>query len=179
MPNQTYFSLLDKRKSKTLLNIRYLYGLNENVNESILNSYFDLSDQDSLDAYKLQDILVELLVNNTYLAKYRPYHKYRKSFFKSIINTIEKLNNEVNESLYNEYINSMNEQSDADQKNQTYFLIIFSKHGSEEECLDERPIVIEQYSSIIANGTTGLHVWPASFQLIEYFYKNESLLENK
>ena len=176
------FSLLDKRKSKTLLNIRYLYGLNENVNESLLNFYFDLSDQDSqdsLDVYKLQDILVEHLLNNTYLAKYKPYCKYRKSFFKSIITAIEKLNYEVNESLYNEYINSMNEQSDTDQKSQTYFLIIFSKHGSEEECLDEKPIAIEQYSSIIANGTTGLHVWPASFQLIEYFYKNESLLENK
>jgi predicted nicotinamide N-methyase len=39
--------------------------------------------------------------------------------------------------------------------------------------------VIEQNTSIIANGTTGLHAWPACFRMIEYLEENSHLIENK
>ena len=43
----------------------------------------------------------------------------------------------------------------------------------------EPPVVIEQSTTIIANGTTGLHVWPACFHLISYLSRNVHLLSNK
>jgi hypothetical protein len=45
--------------------------------------------------------------------------------------------------------------------------------------LDLEPIIIEQNVSIISNGTTGLHIWPACYQLISYTQKNKSMFENK
>jgi len=43
----------------------------------------------------------------------------------------------------------------------------------------QKPIIIEQYASIIAEGTTGLHIWPAAFKLMEYLNKNKHLTFEK
>lgn len=45
--------------------------------------------------------------------------------------------------------------------------------------IEVKPIIIQQNTSIISSGTTGLHVWPACFQLIEYLTNNKKILENK
>jgi hypothetical protein len=173
------FNLLDENKKKLLFKIRYLYGLNEQSNQ-YLNSFF-INEQNEnvllLDVDKLQEILVEFILKNRYLSSFKPYFKYRKSFLKSIINIIEKSNNEVNEKLFNDYIDLINNDNQADNKNnEKYFLVVFSKHNDNYE---DTPIIIEQYASIIANGTTGLHVWPACFQLMDYLDANEHLLDNK
>jgi hypothetical protein len=43
----------------------------------------------------------------------------------------------------------------------------------------QKPVIIQQYASIIAEGTTGLHVWPAAFRLLEYLNKNKYLTIEK
>jgi hypothetical protein len=174
--SKDYLNLLDENKIKLLFKIRYLYGLNEQFNE-YLNSFFAIEQNENVlfvDIDKLQDILVKFILNNKYLACFKPYFKYRKSFLKSIINIVEKSNNEVNEILFNDYINLINNKEADD--NEKYFLVVFSKLN---EIYNDTPIIIEQYASIIANGTTGLHVWPACFQLMEYFYESDHLLDNK
>lgn len=178
LESKDYLNSLDDNKKNLLFKIRYVYGLNEQFDD-YLKSFFEIEQTENvllLDIDKLQEILVEFILNNKYLSCFKPYFKYRKSFLKSIINLVENSNNEVNEILFNDYINLINNNQSDDKSNEKYFLVVFSKHNNN---YNDTPIIIEQYASIIANGTTGLHVWPACFQLMEYFYENEYLLNNK
>ncbi len=45
--------------------------------------------------------------------------------------------------------------------------------------MSSRPIIVEQSSSIIAHGTTGLHIWPACTQLIWYLDRHQAILSDK
>lgn len=51
------------------------------------------------------------------------------------------------------------------------------KNGSEYDF--NNTIIIEQHASIISKGTTGLHIWPACYFLVEFLKENKSLFENK
>ena len=114
-----------------LIEIRYLYGLNENANH-LISLYFDLNQENSVsvenELFRLQQDLVEFIFENEFLKKYQPYWKYRRSFLKHIISIIENYNQEVNEFLFENYINLINDPiSSNNQELQKYFIVHFDR----------------------------------------------------
>lgn len=122
------FDLLNQNKKSLLVEIRYLYGLNENAS-SVLNQYFQDSDETTSLA-DLQKALIEFVINNESLAKCKPNWKYRRSFYKCTISIIEALNEEVNEILFDSYISLINDSSNKnlnDGNKEKYFVTFFDK----------------------------------------------------
>ena len=122
------FDLLNQNKKSLLVEIRYLYGLNENAS-SVLNQYFQDSDETTSLA-DLQKALIEFVINNESLAKCKPNWKYRRSFYKCTISIIEALNEEVNEILFDSYISLINDSSNKnlnDANKEKYFVTFFDK----------------------------------------------------
>jgi hypothetical protein len=118
---------LCSNKQILLERIKYFYGLNENCFD-FLRSYFESEDQDntSVNLENLQDIFVEYILKEKIFEVYQPYFKYRRSFLKFLIRTIEEKNAEVNETILQEYIRLINEAPTASEQ-EKYFLIIFPK----------------------------------------------------
>ena len=122
------FDLLNQNKKSLLVEIRYLYGLNENAS-SVLNQYFQDSDETTSLA-DLQKALIEFVINNESLAKCKPNWKYRRSFYKCTISIIEALNEEVNEIFFDSYISLINDSSNKnlnDANKEKYFVTFFDK----------------------------------------------------
>ena len=122
------FDLLNQNKKSLLVEIRYLYGLNENAS-SVLNQYFQDSDETTSLA-DLQKALIEFVINNESLAKCKPNWKYRRSFYKCTISIIEALNEEVNEILFDNYVSLINDSSNKnlnDANKEKYFVTFFDK----------------------------------------------------
>ena len=122
------FDLLNQNKKSLLVEIRYLYGLNENAS-SVLNQYFQDSDETTSLA-DLQKALIEFVINNESLAKCKPNCKYRRSFYKCTISIIEALNEEVNEIFFDSYISLINDSSNKnlnDANKEKYFVTFFDK----------------------------------------------------
>lgn len=167
------FLTTDKR---ILLNeIKYFYGLNENANE-LLQSYFTCEENKLWD---LQEALVEHILKDSTLSTYKPYKKYERNFLRSIINIVESFNEEVNNTVFEDYITNINGQQVAGDE-EKYFLVVLPKNEDfTNTSSSNKGIIIEQYASIISNGTTGLHVWPACYQLVDYLKKNTKIFMNK
>lgn len=119
------FSNISKEKQEFLTEIKYLYGLNQDAG-NYLESYF-AGKQEDLE--RLQEILVEFVLNDQILVKYKPYWKYRKSFLKKIISICEKENAETNNLIYESYIQIINdpEANSSPGQDKTYFILFFSK----------------------------------------------------
>ena len=114
------FLTTDKR---ILLNeIKYFYGLNENANE-LLQSYFTCEENKLWD---LQEALVEHILKDSTLSTYKPYKKYERNFLRSIINIVESFNEEVNNTVFEDYITNINGQQVAGDE-EKYFLVVLPK----------------------------------------------------
>lgn len=111
-------------KFSVLARIKCQYGLNENANE-LINSFFSESNEESI--YRLQNALVEFILNDKYLRVYKPYSKYRKSFLKTVINLVEGRNHEVNEDLFNHYIEIINNKNSSSEDDNSYFVVFFDQ----------------------------------------------------
>ena len=105
-----------------LQQIKYFYGLNSNC-ANLIESYFKT---DSSDLIALQQDIIDNILNDKILNRYQPFKKYQRSFLKTIINAVEKQNEEVNETLFKIYIQLLNnDQSSSNEEK--YFIVYYSK----------------------------------------------------
>ena len=82
-----------------LKNLKYLYGRNECVEKLFKN--FDASP-------KLQECIVDYILNDELINKFETSRKYQKKFLKTIISSVEKLNEEINPIILEKYIELIN-----------------------------------------------------------------------
>lgn len=154
--------------------IKLLYGLNQDTRGPI----DELFSGEATNISEVQHAIIDFILNDPYLSKFPPNRSYRIKFLKNIIKLFEDHNWELNEQILNRYIDLINENNDvtvASYQDETHFLVFFSKND-----ISRPPVVVEQNSSVISNGTTGLHAWPACFQMIEFLESRmEDLLSNK
>lgn len=102
-----------------LKQIKYYYDLNQKCPD-LIKSY--LTSNDELDSSSdLQKDLIDYILNDKLLSKYKVNTKFKQTFIKTIISRLEELNLEVNESLFQSYIQLLNDQQD-----ETYFLLFYS-----------------------------------------------------
>ena len=113
---------LTNLKKNILNKIKCLYGLNENASE-LLQEYLE---GETCDLNQLQQVLVDFIFHDKVLNMYEPYKKYRRSFLKKIISIVENKEEEVNETLLNNYIQLINQVSETNHDEpEKYFLVIF------------------------------------------------------
>lgn len=109
-------------KLQLLQQIKYYYGLNI-PRVDLLESYFENKSNDDLNI--LQQNIIHYILNDKTLCLYKPYRKYQRNFIKSILNIIEGLNDEVDETLFKLYIDLLNDVALNDEEK--YFLVFYSK----------------------------------------------------
>lgn len=113
---------LNTDKRNLLIEIKCLFGLNQDA-QTHLSDYFDSDDLDCL-----QKCLIDFVLNDLYLKKYKPSSKYRKSFLKKIIVLLESKNHEIDSDIYDSYISTINEyQNGSNDDEKKYFICCFSK----------------------------------------------------
>ena len=166
-------------KLNLLNQIKYFYGLNSSKSIDLLNDYFNsdlISDDDSVVA-ALQQNLVDTILKDPHLDRFIGSRKFRQSFLKATISIVERLNVEVNQEIYEKLLTLINERDDEERS----FLLFYDLNYNDSffNSSQSQPIIVEQSRAIIANGTTGLHVWPACFQLINYLDRNRHLISRK
>ena len=105
-----------------LKRIKYSYGLNLPCND-LIEEYFKTNN--SSDLFTLQQNVIDFILNDKTLCVYQPYMKYKRNFLKTIINLVEKQNEEVNEDLFNSYIGLLNDKQFGNQEK--YFVVFFAK----------------------------------------------------
>ncbi|RMZ95767.1 hypothetical protein BpHYR1_039451 [Brachionus plicatilis] len=160
---------LNGDKRNLLIDIKCLYGLNHDSSK-LLVDFFESDDVDCLQKFLIQSILKDF-----YLTKYQPSSKYRKSFLKKVISILESKNHEIDSEIYDSYISIINKQkSEINFDEEKYFVCCFLK-----EDMTKKPVIFEQFLSAITCGTTGLHIWPACYELINFIEKNKNFLDNK
>jgi hypothetical protein len=115
--------MLDLRNQDRLNQIKVSYGLNESVSEDLLIGYFSCSDNYDL---AVQSRFVEFVLNDALLVKYPPGLKYRQNFLKKCIGVLEKSGIEVEDSLYEIYIQLINS-SNSGSNTERFFTLFFSK----------------------------------------------------
>lgn len=114
---------LCETKHDLLIEIKCLYGLNQDSSK-YLEEYF----QNSNDCDILQQQIVCFILNDTFLSKYKPNWKYRKSFLKKIISILESQSYEINSQIYDNYIHIINDpECNSNKTDQKYFITYFSK----------------------------------------------------
>jgi hypothetical protein len=112
-------NIMTKTSLLLLKQIKYYYGLNQKCPD-LIKSY--LTSNDELDSSSdLQKDLIDYILNDKLLSKYKVNTKFKQTFIKTIISRLEELNLEVNESLFQSYIQLLNDQQD-----ETYFLFFYS-----------------------------------------------------
>lgn len=170
---------MDNKKLGLLNQIKYFYGLNSSKSIDLLNDYFKIDpideDPDPIVA-ALQQNLVDAILKDPHLDRFIGSRKFRQSFLKTVITIVERLNVEVNQEIYEKLLTLINE-SQCDEERS--FLLFYDRSDEDSLIIDSSPIIVEQSRAIIANGTTGLHVWPACFQLINYLDRNRHLINQK
>lgn len=107
-------------KSLILKQIKYFYGLNQK-RPDLIQSFLRL-ESSTYSSSSLQQDLIDYILNDDLLCKYRVNKKFQQTFIKTIINQLEELNLEVNEELFQSYIQLLN----SNQQDETYFLIFYS-----------------------------------------------------
>lgn len=181
-------------KQNLLVEIKIHYGLNEDA-KSLIERYFKLDDETSTDE-SLQECLKEFILDDPVLLEFPPSRSYRSRFLKYIISYFETQNWELDESILERYITLINE--NQINQSQTHFIVFFLKVfnflmililqefyflnwyiSKKKDDISKKPVVVEQNSSIISDGTTGLHTWPACYRMIEFLMSNKSGLLNK
>ena len=164
-----YLFLKNKKKKMTqnffeiLSKIKINYGLGKNV-DNLIESFLEL------DPNRSQSFICDQILKDKFFIQFPPSRKYRRAFLKHLINAIGKTC-EVNEEILEEYFTLLNVEKAEDK----YFLVLIEENTSDEN----RPVIIEQHTAHIANGTTGLHVWPACFKLVNFVNKNKDIFHNK
>ena len=119
------FESLSENKQNILVKIRHLYGLNENVHDT-LKAYLHVDESETqISLLDLQEALVEFVLKNTFLSSFKPYWKYRRAFLKLMISQVEELDEEVNETLFDSYIRIINGDDTNDEEK--YFINFFTK----------------------------------------------------
>jgi hypothetical protein len=103
-----------------LQKIKYSYGLNLPCND-LLEEYF----ANKTNVIFFQQNIIDFILNDKTLCVYQPYVKYKRNFLKKIINLIEKHNQEVDENLFNLYIDLLNDKLYGNQEK--YFIVFFAK----------------------------------------------------
>jgi hypothetical protein len=112
-------NIMTKTSLLLLKQIKYYYDLNQKCPD-LIKSY--LTSNDELDSSSdLQKDLIDYILNDKLLSKYKVNTKFKQTFIKTIISRLEELNLEVNESLFQSYIQLLNDQQD-----ETYFLLFYS-----------------------------------------------------
>jgi hypothetical protein len=167
--------LMSNEHQNALINIKTSYGLNENIDYESFERFFSVLNSNNYET--IQNLFYDIILNDAIQAKFEPSLKYKQIFLKKLIDFLEKksiilIDIEIDSRFFDLYLESIN---NSISKNDQYFSVYFSRENLD----DQKPVVIEQYSSIIAHGTTGLHVWPACNHMINFLNKNSSILENK
>jgi hypothetical protein len=145
--------------------LRKTYGKNECAREILLKIFNKEKIVDNF--FEFQELIYDKIINNELFRTYQPSDKYLKLFLKTIISLVEEINEEVHPAILESYINLINSNELKDK----YFITFFYN--------DKSPIIIEQYESVISNGTTGLHIWPACTHLLDFLEKNQKFIQNK
>ena len=114
---------LPKEKQDLLIEIKLLFGLNEDPRD-LLNKFFDTTTDEPNELEELQSALGDFILNDQFLKKYPPKRSYRVKFLKSIIKIFEANNWELDEDIFSIYISLISESEKQDEK---HFLVFFSK----------------------------------------------------
>lgn len=116
----------------------------------------------------VQEKIFDNTVNNEIVRKYPLKKSYQKAFLKLLIDKLEKNNDEVDNKLYDEYCKLISSRDEELSTHYRHFLI------EKNIC-----ITLEESTSIISQGTTGLCTWQAASKLAEWCLMNKSSLMNK
>lgn len=141
------------------------YGKNEDTREIVSVALKTEAFIDNL--YEFQELIYIEIIDNEFFRTYEPSEKYKKLFLKTIIGLVEEINEEVHPRILESYINLIN----SNKTNEKYFITFFYDNIN--------PIIIEQYESVISNGTTGLHIWPACTHLLNYLERSSKFIQKK
>ena len=109
-------------KRKILNKIKYNYGLNESA-EPLLYQY--LTDSGENKIWDLQIALIDYVFKDQTLCTYQPYWKYRRSFLKLVIKIVEDINEELNGTILEDYINIINSDQASTFNEVYYFIVVF------------------------------------------------------
>ncbi|XP_043471228.1 protein-lysine N-methyltransferase EEF2KMT [Leptopilina heterotoma] len=116
----------------------------------------------------VQEKIFDNTVNNEIVRKYPLKKSYLKAFLKLLIDKLEENNDEVDNKLYDEYCKLISSKDEESSTHYRHFLI------EKNIC-----ITLEESTSIISQGTTGLCTWQAASKLAEWCLMNKSDLINK
>ncbi len=108
-------------KQSLLHEIKYYYGLGE-CSGDLIKRFFSFEENKIWD---LQQALIEYVLWDKILLSFPPYKKYRRTFLKTVIETVERSNNEVDGTIFEDYISLINQVQNSNEEK--YFLVVFSK----------------------------------------------------
>ncbi|XP_033224370.1 protein-lysine N-methyltransferase EEF2KMT isoform X2 [Belonocnema kinseyi] len=118
----------------------------------------------------IQEKLLNSTVNNPTVKKYPLKKSYQKAFLKFIIDKLERCNQDIHDNVYDLYCNLVSQNDDSS----THYRHFLLNDRATRDC-----ITLEESTSIISHGTTGMCSWQAALTLAEWCISNESQLTGK
>ncbi|KAJ3380575.1 hypothetical protein HDU92_005889 [Lobulomyces angularis] len=122
--------------------------------------------------WKLQENLINELLNDELYTRFPTSNYYKKQFFKQFINFIEEHKEEVHESILStlmDNLNAIETFADIAPSFKTYQIPLRNNFFKD---YDEILITIKENHNFISGGTTGLKPWVATYPMIQYFHEN-------
>ena len=122
---------LPAEKAAIYHEIKFHYGRNSHAAIDRLNLFFasEATDQDQEGSMfdHLQEHLVRNVLSDPILTKYKPSAQFRRSFLKHLIGLIEQQNMEVNEVVFDSYIDVINKKSSEPTEDEKCFLVLYDE----------------------------------------------------
>ena len=133
MQKNLSINLLSNEQKKILIRIKYLYGLNQVIENGLIKQYFSPTIDENYSSIELiQTAFIEFILNDEYLTRFPPSLKYRQLFMKNLLNLLEKLSNEssswyIDERFYELLLDTLNQNSSNQHNPDLYFTVIFNQ----------------------------------------------------
>ncbi|XP_071452590.1 protein-lysine N-methyltransferase EEF2KMT-like isoform X2 [Hetaerina americana] len=124
------------------------------------------------DELSFQNALLKRTIHHRLMEKFPVKLPYRTMFLKTLINKMEESNIEVCDEIYEAYCQLLGESGNPEFNCQDKHFRHF--------ILDRGYISLRESTSIVSEGTTGLHAWQASMALAEWCLQHqETILKNQ
>jgi len=120
----------------------------------------------SRDPVEAQESVLQVTVLHPSNLLYPVKEDYQRTFLKKFISQLENCGEEVCESLYKEYLVRLSS-GEPQQYHHRHFLI------------NGKTLTIQEHTSIVSGGTTGLATWEGGLALSEWCLHNPSLLRGR
>ncbi|XP_014222803.1 protein-lysine N-methyltransferase EEF2KMT [Trichogramma pretiosum] len=134
-------------------------------------SKFKWPDISFLKDVEIQKEIIQQTVTDENVLKYPMKQSYVKAFLKFLIDMLENIGADVDESIYDAYCEIISKTTGENSMHYRHFFI-------KDETVSHT-LIIKESHNIISQGTTGLCSWKAAFHLAEWCIANKNFLKGK